>query len=33
MNEIIAAIKGRRSVRRYKADPIKKDELDAIVET
>ena len=32
MNEIIAAIKSRRSVRRYKADPIGRDELDAIVE-
>ena len=32
MNEIIAAIKSRRSVRRYKAYPIGRDELDAIVE-
>ena len=32
MNEIISAIKNRRSVRRYKADQIKKDELDAIIE-
>jgi nitroreductase len=32
MNEVIAAIKGRRSVRAYKPDLLKKAEIDAIIE-
>jgi nitroreductase len=32
MNEIINAIKNRRSVRAYKSDLLKKEDLDAIVE-
>jgi nitroreductase len=32
MNEVINAIKSRRSVRSYKSDPLKKDVLQAIVE-
>lgn len=32
MNEVINAIKSRRSVRLYKSDPLKKDVLQAIVE-
>lgn len=32
MNEVINAIKNRRSVRRYKGDLLKKDVLQAIIE-
>lgn len=32
MNEVLQAIKSRRSVRKYKEDQIKEEELDAILE-
>lgn len=32
MNEVLNALKTRRSVRRYKAEPITREELDAVLE-
>ncbi len=32
MNEVLRTIKNRRSVRKFKAEQIKREELDAIVE-
>ena len=32
MNAVIEAIKGRRSVRSYKADPVPKDVIETLIE-